>query len=115
MYVSEIHATGFRCFGPSNALTIRLHRGLNILVGPNDAGKTAIIDVPRFVLWTRSDDYVRIDPSDFYVDSAGTRSTELLIRCTFDGLTPDEESSFLEWCTNEHGKLRLHVCARSTL
>jgi putative ATP-dependent endonuclease of OLD family len=115
VYISQIYANGFRCFGPNNPLTLDLRRGLNILVGPNDAGKTAIIDIPRYVLWTRGDDYVRMEPSDFYVGSTGDRATELLLRCTFDGLTPDEESRFLEWCTNEQGKLRLHVCARSTL
>ena len=37
------------------------------------------------------------------------------LRCTFDDLKPDEEARFLEWCTNEGGKLRLHVCMRAVL
>lgn len=115
MFVSEIHATGFRCFGPDNQLALKLRRGLNILVGPNDSGKTAVIDAPRFVLWTRGDDFVRLETGDFHVKPNGDRVTELLIRCTFDGLTPDEESRFLEWCSNEAGTLRLHVCLRATL
>jgi len=90
-------------------LTLRLRRGLNILVGPNDAGKTAVIDAPRFLLWTRGDDYLRLEPSDFHIKPNGERVTELLIRCTFDGLSPDEEARFLEWCTNESGVLRLYV------
>lgn len=115
MYISEIFASGFRCFGPKQPLTLKLRRGLNILVGPNDAGKTAIIDAPRYVLWTRGDDYVRLDPNDFHVDPSGLRTTELLIRCTFNGLSPEEESRFLEWCTNEDGTLRLYVCLRASL
>src|SRR3990170_28859 len=115
MYISEIYANGFRCFGPDTPLTLKLQRGLNILVGPNDSGKTAIIDAPRFLLWTRGDDYVRLEPSDFHVKATGERSTELLIRCTFDSLTPDEEARFLEWCNNEGGTLRLYVCLRGTL
>jgi putative ATP-dependent endonuclease of the OLD family len=63
----------------------------------------------------RSDDYVRLEASDFHVDSFGQRTTEMLIRCTFDGLSPEEESRFLEWCTNENGILRLHVCLRAFL
>jgi hypothetical protein len=39
MFISEIFASGFRCFGVDNALTLKLRRGLNILVGPNDAGR----------------------------------------------------------------------------
>ena len=88
MFISEIFASGFRCFGVDNALMLKLRRGLNILVGPNDAGKTAIIDAPRYVLWTRGDDFVRLDANDFHVQSAGHRASELLIRCSFDGLSP---------------------------
>ncbi len=115
MYVSEIHASGFRCFGPDSPLSLKLRRGLNLLVGPNDSGKTAVIDAPRFVLWTRGDDFLRLEPGDFHVRPNGTKVTELLIRCSFDGLAPDEESRFLEWCSNEAGVLRLHVCLRAAL
>jgi len=115
MFISEIYASGFRCFGVDNPLLLKLRRGLNILVGPNDAGKTAIIDAPRYVLWTRGDDFVRLDASDFHADTAGRRAPEILIRCTFDELSPQEESRFLEWCTNESGTLRLHVCLRAFL
>jgi putative ATP-dependent endonuclease of OLD family len=114
MFISEIFASGFRCFSAGGPLELRLSSGLNILVGPNDAGKTAIIDAPRHVLWTRGDDFVRLDGNDFYVDPTGKRCSELLIRCTFDGLSPDEEARFLEWCSNEGGTLRLHVCLRAS-
>ena len=78
MFISELFAAGFRCFGVDNALTLKLRRRLNILVGPNDAGKTAIIDAPRYVLWTRGDEFVRLDPNDFHANTAGHRASELL-------------------------------------
>lgn len=112
MYVSEIYASGFRCFAPAAPLRLHLSSGLNILVGPNDAGKSAIIDAARYVLWTRGDDYIRPDEHDFHVAADGTRESDFVVRCTFDNLTADEEARFLEWCTNEKGKLRLHVCMR---
>lgn len=115
MFVSEIFVNGFRCFGADKPLTLKLQRGLNILVGPNDAGKTAIIDAPRYVLWTRGDEFVRLDVNDFHIDASGKRASELLIRVSFDGLSPEEQSRFLEWCTNESGTLRLHVCLRAAL
>jgi putative ATP-dependent endonuclease of the OLD family len=115
VHVSEIHASGFRCFGPDSPLSLKLRRGLNVLVGPNDSGKTAIIDVPRFVLWTRGDDFIRLEAGDFHVKPDGTRVGELFIRCTFESLAPDEEARFLEWCSNEAGTLRLHVCLRASL
>lgn len=113
MYISEIHASGFRCFDPTAPLQLKLSPGLNILVGPNDAGKSAIIDAARYVLWTRGDDYIRPDEHDFHVDAVGIRGCDFLVRCTFDNLSPDEEARFLEWCSNEKGKLRLHVCMRA--
>lgn len=112
MYVSEIYASGFRCFGPTAPLQLKLSPGLNVLVGPNDAGKSAIIDAARYVLWTRGDDYIRPDEQDFYVAGDGTRGCDFMVRCTFDDLSAEEEARFLEWCSNEKGKLRLHVCMR---
>lgn len=85
-----------------------------MLVGPNDAGKSAIIDAARYVLWTRGDDYIRPDEQDFHVGEEGTRGCDFIVRCTFDDLSADEEARFLEWCANEKGKLRLHVCMRGT-
>ena len=114
MYLSELHAFGFRCFGADTSLTLTLRRGLNILVGANDSGKTAVIDIPRFVLWTRGDDYLRLDGDDFHVKPDSSRASELLLRCTFEELMPDEEARFLEWCSNEAGTLRLHVCLHAT-
>lgn len=114
MFISEIHASGFRCFSAARPLNIQLSSGLNILVGSNDAGKSAIIDAARYVLWTRGDDYVRPDLHDFHVAADGTRECDFVVRCTFDDLSPDEEARFLEWCTNEKGKLRLHVCLRGS-
>lgn len=112
MFISEIYANGFRCFGATRPLKLQLSSGLNILVGPNDAGKSAIIDAARYVLWTRGDDYIRPDEHDFHVSEDGTRGCDFVVRCTFDDLSADEEARFLEWCTNEKGKLRLHVCMR---
>ena len=114
MYISEIYASGFRCFDPATPLQLKLSSGLNILVGPNDAGKSAIIDAARYVLWTRGDDYIRPDEHDFHVGADGTRGCDFIVRCTFDDLSADEEARFLEWCANEKGKLRLHVCMRGS-
>jgi putative ATP-dependent endonuclease of OLD family len=114
LYVSEIHASGFRCFAPTAPLQLKLSPGLNVLVGPNDAGKSVVIDIARYVLWTRGDDYIRPDEQDFHVDDAGVRGSDFVVRCTFDDLSADEEARFLEWCTNEKGRLRLHVCMRGS-
>ncbi len=56
MLLTRVRATGFRCFGKGNELDFRLQRGLNILVGENDSGKTAIVDAIRLTLGSRSED-----------------------------------------------------------
>jgi putative ATP-dependent endonuclease of OLD family len=86
VYISEIYASGFRCFDPATPLQLKLSSGLNILVGPNDAGKSAIIDAARYVLWTRGDDYIRPDEHDFHVGGDGSRGCDFIVRCTFDDL-----------------------------
>lgn len=114
MYISELFASGFRCFDTTDPLRLALSSGLNVLVGPNDAGKSAIVDVARYVLWTRGDEYIRPDEHDFHVAEDGTRGCDFTIRCSFDDLSADEQARFLEWCSNERGILRLHVCMRAT-
>jgi putative ATP-dependent endonuclease of OLD family len=41
MYVSEVHIQNFRIF---EKLDLKPNTGLNVLVGDNNSGKTALID-----------------------------------------------------------------------
>ena len=55
MYLKRIRASNFRVFGDGTASPVLdwdLSPGMNILVGENDAGKTAVVDAIRHVLWT---------------------------------------------------------------
>lgn len=68
MYVHRVSAVNFRVFGDrssSSHLALMLHEGLNVLVGENDAGKTSIVDVMRYVLLTTSNDFLRIEDDDY--------------------------------------------------
>jgi len=103
MYLHHIYAQNFRAFGDgasSPILDWGLNRGMNILIGENDAGKTAIIDAIRQVLWTTSFEYVRLFEYDFHV--AGTsRADTLVIEVTLRDLSAEQESAVLEWLTYE--------------
>jgi len=66
MYLEQIIIKNFRLF---EALDLKLNSGLNILVGENDAGKTALIDSIRHVLGTNSSDKIYITEDDFYSDA----------------------------------------------
>ena len=50
MYLQELRISNFRCF--SEPQTIEFSKGINVLVGENDSGKTAIIDAIRIVMGT---------------------------------------------------------------
>ena len=47
MHLSRLNAENFRAFGDGTAAPVlnwELNQGMNILIGENDAGKTASID-----------------------------------------------------------------------
>lgn len=75
MYLEQIIIKNFRLF---EALDLKLNSGLNILVGENDAGKTALIDSIRHVLGTNSSDRIYLTEDDFYSDA-----NSLLIQLKF--------------------------------
>ena len=60
MRLAHLSVENFRIFGAkANAATLELpiRPGLTLLVGQNDSGKSAIIDVLRILLGTTSQDY----------------------------------------------------------
>lgn len=97
MFLSEIRIRNFRCFD-ENENTIRFHAGLNVLVGENDSGKSAVIDAIRIVLGTTDQGWYRIDPTDFYNED---KTKEITIVCRFENLSDDECAAFLECLTYE--------------
>ncbi|MCI8836923.1 MAG: AAA family ATPase [Hungatella sp.] len=114
MYLSCVKIWNFRKYGYADldgtpALEVSLKEGLNILIGENDTGKTAIIDAIKFVLGTRSHDTLQLKESDFYENFKGIRSELLKIECVFQELSDDEAGSFLEWLTFDGDKAELCV------
>ena len=99
MYISELRISNFRCFD-ENEHVIQFNKGLSVLVGENDSGKTAIIDAIRIVLGTTDQSWYRININDFY------KENDLLtikITCVFSDLSGDEKAAFLECLTYEEG------------
>jgi putative ATP-dependent endonuclease of OLD family len=99
MYLSNIKLWNFRKFGAGGEidlakpnLDLNLTKGLNVIIGENDSGKTAIIDAVKLVLKTHSYDYIRVDDKDFYKESNRFR-----IELKFEDLKPEEAKNFTEW------------------
>ena len=72
MYLSELKLWNFRKYGNDSPfdiskpnLCLKLTKGINVLIGENDSGKTAIIDSIKLVLKTHSYDWIRIEEEDF--------------------------------------------------
>lgn len=105
MYISDIWIENFRLFGAgANAFRLSLKPGLTALVGENDAGKTAVIDALRFVLGTRDQESMRLEPTDFHHAPSKDRTSEITIRLTFSGLTGADRSAFAEYLTYLDGE-----------
>lgn len=62
MYLKSIKIKNFRKIENAECL---LKPGLNLIIGPNDSGKTAVIDAIRLILKQIVDDYSRINIEDF--------------------------------------------------
>ncbi len=63
MYLEEVSIENFRLF---KKLELVLNPGLNVLVGENDSGKTALIDAIRYVLGSNSSTRTFVSETDFH-------------------------------------------------
>lgn len=97
MYLSLLKIKNFRCFD-GNDHNITFKKGLNVLVGENDSGKSAIMDAIKIVLGTTDMNWYRIGQEDFYKEDV---SLEIAITCKFEDLNADECGAFLECLSYE--------------
>lgn len=99
MYITELKLWNFRKYGSNNLfdldnpnLVVSFNKGLNVLIGENDSGKTAIIDAIKLVLKTHSYEWIKVEESDFYKGS-----DKLRIEIEFKDIKPNEAKNFIEW------------------
>lgn len=103
MYISKLCLLNFRKY---EKLEVEFNNNLNILVGENNSGKTAIVDAIRILLGTQSNDYYKIDRSDFYFNGKNYTDT-FKITCFIKGISDAEGAIFLEHISfkrNESGE-----------
>lgn len=99
MYLSNIKLWNFRKFGTLGDidlqrpnLNLSFTKGLNVLIGENDSGKSAILEAIKMVLRTHAYERLMWVKEDFY---EGT--DELRIELLIDGFTNSEAAHFTEW------------------
>ena len=97
MYISEVKLWNFRKYGSDSFdldkpnLVIPFKKGMNVLVGENDSGKTAIIDAIKYVLKTNAYEVVRVEHEDFY-----NESDRLRIEVLIEEMSDEEGRNFTE-------------------
>lgn len=99
MYISELRLWNFRKYGKSTSdlnreadLIVPLNKGINVLIGENDSGKSTILDAIKLVLKTHAYEWIKVDDTDFY-----TETDKLKIEIHFSGISNDEGKHFIEW------------------
>lgn len=99
MYISNLKLWNFRMFGSGDefspdepSLDLDFTTGLNVLIGENDSGKTAIVDAIKLVVKTHSYEWIKIEETDFHKNKNRFR-----IEIKFEDLSPEEAKNFTEW------------------
>lgn len=100
MYISELKLWNFRKYGNGSNdldldnphLTVPFEKEINILIGENDSGKTAIIDSIKLVLKTHAYEWIKVEKSDFH-----SNTEKLRIEIHFKEINDDEAKHFIEW------------------
>lgn len=99
MHLSNLRLWNFRKYGSEVPIdlarpnfNLNFAQGLNVIIGENDSGKSAVIDAIKLVIKTHSYDYIRVDDSDFY-----NKGERFRIELTFSGFEPEEAKNFTEW------------------
>lgn len=96
MHLATLRIENFRCFG-SSGITIEFQAGMNVILGENNVGKTAIVDALRLLFSLgpgRRDVYVQ--PQDFYCAAGGEPAHEIRLDAIFEGLSNAEQGVFYE-------------------
>ena len=99
MFLSELKIKGYKIF--DGEFTIKLNKGLTVLIGENGCGKTAIIDSIRLLL--NEDEFGRIGiseshfhrPIDKTAAEGGADSIE--VKGTFTTLSDKQQIAYLPW------------------
>ena len=94
MYIEKVEIENFRIFGEK--VEIFFQKGLNMLIGENNSGKTAIIDAIRLVMSLGT--YKRnlyMDESDFHINEYGIRSSEAKISIYFNDLDEEQKAELI--------------------
>ena len=106
MYISKLSIQGYK--NTQKKSTIAFNKGLNVLLGENGCGKTAVINALRLLFREPESNYA-CSPDDFYCSlDRSCVSDTIEIDAVLSELTEDEKIVFLSWC-NADFDAHLHL------
>ena len=110
MHISKLRIRNFRCI---ENLELPFDSGLNVIIGENNTGKTAVLDALRIIL-ARGDERrdIWISEDDFHVDSTGKHASSIEIDVVFSKPSVEQQAAFIELLTvpdSGVSELQLHV------
>jgi len=92
MYLAELTIKNFRKLRDAK---LKFQPGLNVLVGPNNVGKSAVVDALRTLLAGHEEPYPRLDVADRHRPKAGEQEGDISFHFIFKGLSHDDEADFI--------------------
>lgn len=110
MYLARLTISNFRKI---NNAELHFQSGLNVLVGANNAGKTAIVDALRSLLAGHDEPYPRLDSDDIHRPKTGAPSGDIVFKYVFRDLSPDDEADFMAALRpTTDGNMEAHITIR---
>lgn len=110
MYIENLFVQNFRAIG-SAGITLNCNKGINIILGENNSGKSAVIDALRLALSAgKYRNNIFIKGSDFHINKYGEQADKINIDINFNELTVEQAASFF-MLTNglDLKKAELHI------
>lgn len=96
MYISSISFKGYK--NSKDTSTIPLNKGLNILLGENGCGKTAVINALRLAL-REAESMAAFSADDLYCSlDKSEKADKVNVDLKFSELSEDEKIIFFTWC-----------------
>ncbi len=92
LYLAKLSVSNFRKLAKAE---LTFQEGLNVLVGANNVGKTAVIDALRALLAGPDEPYARLGAEDVHQPKGSAAAGDITFQYVFQGLSPDDEADFL--------------------
>ena len=110
MYLAQLTISNFRKLQKAE---LEFQPGLNVLVGANNVGKTAVVDALRALLAGHDEPYPRLNVDDVHRPRGGTPAGDIMFQYVFRDLDEDNEADFLPALKIDTvGKAEAHISIR---